>query len=1263
MRQIGIDTQSSGGSGGTGASNFSQLGGAPRDNASLAAELNALTDPTELGAAVAQGVTTATTAAVTAATASVGQTIDTALVDVSAGAAAQSFDLSLVGATVQVGAANGTEVGDLKGLADNASVEFDNSKFRVVRKRGGEAKVVVGDGYLMDPGVYPLRAHQAVSGNRDSHGTLYVTATPAGRPIGSPWGIDWNKERVVNAWLQETLAEGPVTDWPTTGYSTVKCKTVVAGAEVVLSNHQVHQPDDTKRPVKLAGNAGVRFQNDQHLLIGNDPFRWVGTRCCLTVYKVNNASAPYSMVSVWMPDGDGFSDDPAAVSTSAGYNNGVIGIGVNSYAQSLTGAIRFSKLDGVHEYTWGAASNGRNQSYASGLAANDWIVVVQYHRDGYLHTRVNGRLVSTVGDGGFCPVRASLELARPDFRRMYGRVGNYYKALADGVVRGNAPGTDFTIDCRVELAGDMSDKLIEKLEWWAHERVSKALPVGHPYVSVDPVIEHDDYSVRQQMFSVEEWQAIQQAHSLRKDSDVGLRLSPTLTGGFDTPIFKEDWRANRISNRDTSDRTQWYVAGGLAGNTTGININTPERYDANFFISDAPNNTMTLVLKSNGAPAISTVNGVDNGVTFEGELMVKQRFRFNILSGNRTTPPQGMFHCPGWSFSNDRAKYPRSPSTEIDFTEIDFPAPTFGNIMTIHWHIPKAIDSTPQGRLRRDQRVKLMGNDMVPYGTTFVNEHGSSRTNTRYQNLTQLINQNDGQWHETTVIYGQKWTVCAIDGVVLGKIRTHESMLRRWHWLANTAARNTHGSGEMPQNGESYGMVLGPITIYKRDADLAKFAYPFTARPKLSIPAYVGRPLVVNPMLAVSGQVRYEWYEEDGYYRNDILGNSYTPPVAEVGKRFRVKCVAIADTDQPFAWTDISPSIESGRVIPRIDLDFANGVYQVWKYSGATSSWDPVTMTLNEVFAYVSQLGFARASGASLLNADGSVTVDVGRNVPRVVSGKGLLYEPTGFNNIKQLDSTGTFLQSDIGLKIAPASVNGPAGNGVGYKMYDNALLQTGKGRVTYNTIGMTNGQRATFQAVVKAGTRSWIAVSANSGTFGDAGSGKSYYDLVNGVVNANGADASIEPLHPSAPGWWVINWSRVVNIKTAGEDPAIWLWAATGDGSNDAYAGTDNALMYEILQANVMPNGPLKMAHPHLVYGPRSPESLTIPVGSTTRAVVVTSIDPVTGSDVTQTFNVANDWVMSGVTGNYIKRIRIDSNGSTSSTVSTSPVVFRYAD
>lgn len=1033
------------------------------------------------------------------------------------------------------------------------------------------------------------------------------------------WGGTWtpfiNDHYVTNAYMQEDVSAGDVMIWPNRGGN---------GA-----TYNAQQSNASYRPTKLSGTDGVEFDGDDVLQIAGDQERYTSIRTTLTIFRVD-LSTGSSPGTTWIVA-------PQINTTVSG----------TSAQTKIAGGVLVQKLGDQTITRWRDA-RGANEITVKGLHPDysTWCFVIQYHRDGKRYVKFNGEDAIWHGHHWFIPQIQ----ADPSWHSFLGfsdltRSNPTNPPVPySGVGSANSGNCTFALDCHMEL-GEVSDEFIAKLERWAADRAGLTLPTGHKYRVTAPVVDESDFPLCQYKFNHPEWRVFQQGWEERDRYWGGSAFPSSLTDPFDTTIFYEDFREKSIAPSTSVTTTgNLYSVGGAAGNTIGINgalvqVNgTPDLYT---WSSGEQNLLAGCFLGSSGneilrASLLSSVDGLDNGITFKGGYYAKVRFKMSTAG---VAYAGAFFNCPMWFYSNTRAKLAFNSNFEFDLVEIEnrLPASSYLNHGAYHNH---STPMTPgyNGRNPNNQ-------DPDPYGSqSTVNRnrllrksHGGYMDVTRDANWQgPFIDLDDGEWHTAEFVQDPVTNTfsIAIDGLETTRMLRTSFWDYRLHLMINTGIRGNTGN---MSNGDVTTVTIGEVLFKKRAADVAAVPAWFDSAPSISGEVYVGNRITVAPNLSAEadGQVRVEWYHDDGYPITRERGTELKLTAADVGKEIRAKVIPVGYWEDDEAWSALyGPVVSGANPITTADIQFQTG-------GTITVNGTPYA-DLDELNAAIPGFVFNRAQTGSVVDfSTGAATPFVAAHGLRLHP-YGLVYEAAETMLSNTYIPSG---QENMGLD--PYVLDGPAGVNTMHAIWETS--GTASRRIC--TIGLNNtvfDQRSSGVFLLGRGIRRYVRVESPYG-----GSKRTFFDTATGTVTGQGGAgllpgvvASMTAVTGFPEHWWCFfSATDPIAAGTTNASMAIYP-AANLDDITSSYVGDTSGIIYKLgfYQARASTSRNL-ISLPWYGTGTRLADELQLPLGGTPRDVVLTVVDPDDGTESTQTLTgVSGDYVIPAASLNQpiIKRIQI---------------------
>jgi hypothetical protein len=1043
-----------------------------------------------------------------------------------------------------------------------------------------------------EPGRYEISVTETVSPDSRSLDTeLFLL--PTGVTYGQAWTPFVSDQYLSNGWVQEDLADGPVSSWPNRG-------------GMGATYNAVQTANTSYRPTKLAGTGGVEFSaiTDQHLYIAPDQQKCFDVRCTLTVFRYDKATAT-TPGSTWICGGQ-MENTGSAVTTRI-----ISGIQVQSLGDQMI--MYWMDARGSNTIT----VKDVHPNYAT------WCFVVHYHIDGKMYVKVNGEDAIWHGYDTFVPTRAS-DPAWPSFMG--------WSAVAKGSTSGNlhvpytTPGSSntstarFAIDCRLEF-GEVSEEFIAKLERWAANRAGLTLPDGHKYKVTSPVVDESDFPLSQVKFNHPEWRRYQVAWENRTLTR-GTAIDPAETTDYDTLIYKEDFREQSIVSYLSTTPANLYINGGAAGNTIGQNAQITTS------LSWYPwsGGQQTLNCTPTVAALLSSVDHMDNGHTLKlKDVWVRVRFKMDVVD---TVTNNVWFHCPMWFYTHTRARRAFNHNYELDIFEIENGSPNskYANVGTFHNH-PGAVKQGVNGRHPNNS-------DPDPYGSLTgsarnrllrkFGEYMDSGLNANWNGA--AIDQADGNFHIIDMICGgaDGDVIFAIDDREVWRMARPQQFDFSYFMLINTAYRGVVGGNV----GATSSITLDYIEIRKPAATIEVIPSNFTARPTISGTTYVGETLTVDPNLDADAgtQYRVEWYHEDGYPISREKSGSLILSSDEIGKQIRAKVITVGHWEDQEAWSDLTAVVDSGGdPITTMDLNFADDTYTI-------NGTPYATFALAR--AAIQGMIFTAAGTRSMVSQVSAIPT-VAANTPRVDS-RGLIYEDA------KVDAGTTNTTVPPGISGLSTVVDAAAfGTGLCRTVYETSTA-TAERRVAAQNFGTVDALEVVTIAAtltIKKGIRTWVMAE---GPF--QGAGKTYYDINNMVTGTvfTGITASIEEI-PDAPDFCILKWSRTFTNGAIALDNANVSWyLVSGNGAGySSYSGIPSSIACYFAGCECVITGATSIAIPH--YGPARPaEAFQIPCGPGGKTLDIDLLNPVTAATSSTSVVGTDDYTLPIQAQPIITRIQI---------------------
>lgn len=317
----------------------------------------------------------------------------------------------------------------------------------------------------------------------------------------------------------------------------------------------------------------------------------------------------------------------------------------------------------------------------------------------------------------------------------------------------------------------------------------------------------------------------------------------------------------------------------------------------------------------------------------------------------------------------------------------------------------------------------------------------------------------------------------------------------------------------------------------------------------------------------------------------------------------------------------ITPSAMIGRPIaPKLDLQFASGSYGV---DGIYSA------SLPAAWSYTRSLA---AYGQTLT---GTLT-SFAENTPRIISGRGLLLEPSRQNIVtysQQLDAGGGW--AGLNATVTANARTAPDGTAT-----MDAIVESNTNNAVHRVqsvgINVTSGVTYAFSGYHEKGAADYVIINLSPGVFG---TNSAAFNMATGaVVSATGGAASIEAMANGQYRW------SVVIAATATSACQLFINPSTSSSSS-AYVGVigrTNAYAWGIQgEAGSAPSSYIANVASANTQGEDEPR-LTIPAGASRYIIDLEGGSQLTGS-VTggDTFDFSPS-AIPGVSGKYVSRLRI---------------------
>jgi hypothetical protein len=603
------------------------------------------------------------------------------------------------------------------------------------------------------------------------------------------------------------------------------------------------QGDPERQPVKLEDGLGVEFAADRPISL-TIPTEWDAVRLCrwsLIIFRVGPSDADTEPMTL-------------------------LNINEGKYAGERVPWIRYRSDTRSVSVVYGGAQYGRPASIvvdSPGVVADGqtWNVHLQYRRNGRVFSRLNGEaeVVDTA--------TGSLVYGDPsaDQGGRIGEAGDRQPSWAyDSIIVGQS---------------ELSEALAEKMQAWAMWRVGRQadLPASSPYRVAPPQVDAEDQRTRY-AFNPEEYAAWTAAVA-DKEAKFVNRGKPVPPEGDVVTVFRDDFRADSVYRHD-SGPTSEYIWFGQGWNTSvGVSafmLRPDQKPD--LYIHDPIGKTLTLSLEhADGwkSPAIYSVNASGQGRSWQ-----KGIFEVRCKFPSYEQVPGG-FIPAFWSYSLEPLFWRTGERIEIDFIEPHGKNDMWMNGGNTHVHagqIPGLF-----GHLAEDARaVKMWGGEMNR-DTVGIDFH--------YW---------DGEFHTYTFRVDDDLTYLSIDGRELFRVPTSRELKQRIYLILNFSLRVKDGE---PDQTMRHDMIIDYVEVRQKRSDVEAFAAPFTARPRITGEATVGRTLTVEPNIEGIRDISYDWYR-DGYPILGRNGASRTVRPGDAGGSLRCLVRAVGYKDHVEAWTD-----------------------------------------------------------------------------------------------------------------------------------------------------------------------------------------------------------------------------------------------------------------------------------------------------------------------------------------------------------------------
>ncbi len=654
------------------------------------------------------------------------------------------------------------------------------------------------------------------------------------------WDLKSLPHMLATAFFQEDVPEGPVSMHKGRGILPLEASQPI----------QTLQPEKTSNDgIVFSGNENVhlRFPNVKDSL---RLYRW-----CLTITRAKNAGDTDSVAQVLSVN-----DGPSA-------QNCHPKIAIQGAATKATVAT-----------VWhGATESGTVKASlkATGfiLDGSAWNVSLTYRRNGRLFASVNGV------DSGYVNEIINWAWPMPD-------------GGPESIIGGKrSPEMEWAYDCIVFGQGELSERMVQKIEGWAAWRVKRQadLPGDHPYRLSPPTIDEEDSGPTYKL-DLEAWQ--NWGDGLRPGQTSARMGAPArLTPDFQR-VFYEDFRRTGIASSAVAPRSTptWFAPGWNSAVGASAQVIPPTK-KLNLYQQTAEPDGAGLKLSLRNqkkwfAPAIYTVNDAGQGHSWEGEAIFRLRCRFSEYS----EVPGGLFPA-FWCYSLEPLFARELERIEIDFWEFDGKNPLYLNGASSHVH--SAAYPGLLGHLRKDaKRYKVWGGELR-----------AARLGTE-EDFTVW----DGKWHTWEFATGSDFTSLSVSlekngeeqMIELYRCPTPKEYLQRRYLIIDYALRLEDGE---PDRAVSHDFEIDFVEVLQRAQKLEAFEKPFLALPTIDGVRSAGQALTCKANLPPElRDVWYYWYV-DGYPRSISPSATFTLEDQDLGKDVRCMVKAVGAFGQPEAWS------------------------------------------------------------------------------------------------------------------------------------------------------------------------------------------------------------------------------------------------------------------------------------------------------------------------------------------------------------------------
>ncbi len=655
------------------------------------------------------------------------------------------------------------------------------------------------------------------------------------------WDLKALPHMLATAFFQEDVPEGPV--------STHKARGILP--------LDASQPVEDLQPEKTSGGGGVVFSGsgNLHLRFPNvkDSLRLY--RWCLTITRAKKSGDANSTAQV------------LSVNDGASAQN---------CHPKIT--IEAATTDATVAAVWhGATASGTVKANLKGpgfvLGGSQWNVSLTYRRNGRLFASVNGV------DSGYV-----------------NEIVNWAWPMPEGgppsIIGGKrSPDMEWAYDCIVFGQGELTERMVHKIEGWAAWRVGRQadLPADHPYRLSHPTVDEEDLGPSYKL-DLKAWQSWGDALSPGQTS-ANMGAPARILPDFQR-VFYDDFKRIAIASSAVAPQATpaWFAPGWNSAVGGSAQVIPPTK-KLNLYQQSglADEGGLKLSLRNQKrwfAPAIYTVNDAGQGHSWEGEAIFRLRCKFNEYS----KVPGGLFPA-FWCYSLEPLFARELERIEIDFWEFDGKNPLYLNGGSSHVH--SAAYPGLFGHLLKDaKRYKVWGGELR-----------AARLGTKTD-----FSVWDGKWHTWEFATGNDFTSLAVslekngveEMIELYRCPTPREYLERRYLIIDYALRLEDGE---PDRAVSHDFEIDFVEVLQPAAKLEAFAEPFFALPSIEGIVNAGQTLTCKANLPPKlRDVWYHWYV-DGHSRSVSPSSAFVLEDQDVGKDVRCMVKAVGAFGKPEAWS------------------------------------------------------------------------------------------------------------------------------------------------------------------------------------------------------------------------------------------------------------------------------------------------------------------------------------------------------------------------